>query len=69
MLVSIRDVKSSNAKDRRWIGYAVAALGQAWVFHPAFINLAATLTLPLQKRLPALPFLKGEPEPSLIPNG
>lgn len=55
--------------DRRWPGYVAAAIGQALVVHPAFISLAVTLSLPLQKALPALPFPKPAPEASLIPNG
>lgn len=55
--------------DRRWPGYVAAAVGQAMVIHPAFIALAATLTLPLQKALPALPIFGRKPEASLISNG
>jgi len=58
----------ARTKDPRWPGYAAAALLQAWVLHPAFIGLAATLSLPLQKRLPPLPLFGVEPEASLIPN-
>lgn len=59
----------ARTKDPRWPGYVAAAIGQAWVIHPAFISLAMTLSLPLQKRLPALPLFGPEPEASLIPNG
>lgn len=55
--------------DRRWPGYVAAAIGQALVIHPAFIALASTLTLPLQKALPGLPIFGRKPEASLIPNG
>ena len=55
--------------DRRWPGYVAAAIGQALVVHPAFISLAVTLSLPLQKALPALLVPKRAPEASLIPNG
>jgi hypothetical protein len=55
--------------DRRWPGYVAAAIGQVLVAHPAFISLAVTLSLPLQKALPAFPFFRREPEASLIPNG
>jgi Glycosyltransferase family 87 len=55
--------------DRRWPGYVAAAIGQALVVHPAFISLAVTLSLPLQKALPALLFPKRAPEASLLPNG
>jgi hypothetical protein len=58
--------------DRRWPGYVLAAIAQAMVIHPAFISLAVTLTLPLQKALPALPLFgrdpKSDPKASLIPN-
>lgn len=54
--------------DRRWPGYAAAAILQAMVIHPAFIALAATLSLPLQKWLPALPIFGRKPEGSLISN-
>jgi hypothetical protein len=55
--------------DARWPGYVMAALGQAIVVHPAFFALLATISLPLQKRLPAFPLFGREPEASLIPNG
>lgn len=62
----------SRTRDARWPGYVLAAIGQALVIHPAFFNLAVTLTLPLQKALPALPIFgrhpDAEPEPSFIPN-
>lgn len=54
--------------DRRWPGYVAAAVGQALVIHPAFIALASTISLPLQKALPALPIFGRKPEPSFIPN-
>ena len=62
----------ARTKDARWPGYVLAAIAQAVVVHPAFFNLAVTLTLPLQKALPALPLFgrdaQGDAEPSLIPN-
>ena len=62
----------ARTKDARWPGYVLAAIAQALVIHPAFFNLAVTLTLPLQKALPALPLFGRDPpadaEPSLIPN-
>ena len=62
----------ARTKDTRWPGYVLAAIAQAVVVHPAFFNLAVTLTLPLQKALPALPLFgrdtPADAEPSLIPN-
>jgi len=46
--------------ERRWPGYVAAAIAQVWVIHPAFVALAATISLPLQKILPAVP-LPGRP--------
>jgi len=54
--------------DRRWPGFVAAAVAQAFVVHPAFLNFAATLSLPLQKALPALPWFGRDPEASLIHN-
>lgn len=65
--------------DPRWPGYAIAAMVQALYVHPALLPdtpflrpdvfaLIATLSLPLQKALPAVPIFGRRPEPSLIPN-
>ena len=64
----------ARTQDRRWPGYLLAACAQAFVIHPAFVSLAVTLSLPLQKALPALPLFGRDgdsgrdPGPSLIPN-
>src|SRR5215204_3193445 len=63
----------ARTRDSRWPGYVLAAIAQAFVIHPAFFNLALTLTLPLQKALSALPIFGRHPEvdaePSLISRG
>lgn len=62
----------ARTKDRRWLAYVVASIAQVWVVHPAFINFAATLALPLIKRVPDHLLgdagEAGEAEASLIPN-
>jgi arabinofuranan 3-O-arabinosyltransferase len=55
--------------DRRWPGYVAAAIGQALIIHPAFIGLALTLSLPLQKALPAIPPFKRAARAAFIPSG
>lgn len=59
----------ARTRDRRWPLYVVASIAQVWVIHPAFFNFAATLALPLVKRVPAHLIGEGRgAEPSLIPN-